>query len=103
MDVNVLKIKSKENQEIKLGYFPMMDHNPGPLPMIFKFAIDAVLFLACDPDNTIAVHCKAGKGRTGLAICAYFILFEAFKTAEEAVKAFNQRRTNNGKGLGIPS
>jgi hypothetical protein len=30
-------------------------------------------------------------------------LHEAFKTAEEAVKAFNQRRTSNGKGLGIPS
>jgi len=27
----------------------MMDHNPGPLPIIFKFAIDAVLFLAADP------------------------------------------------------
>ena len=41
-------------------------------------------------EPVIVVHCKAGKGRTGLAICAYFILFEAFKTAEEAVKAFNQ-------------
>lgn len=80
-----------------------MDHNPGPLPMIFKFSVDAVLFLAQHPDNTIAVHCKAGKGRTGLAICAYFVLQEAFKTSEEAVLAFNQRRTNNSKGLSIPS
>ena len=45
MDVNVLRLKSNR-QEVKLAYFPMMDHNPGPLPMIFKFAVDAVLFLA---------------------------------------------------------
>jgi phosphatidylinositol-3,4,5-trisphosphate 3-phosphatase and dual-specificity protein phosphatase PTEN len=73
VDVDILRLKTKRKQNIKLAYFPMMDHNPGPLPMVFKFAIDAVIFLACDPQNTIAVHCKAGKGRTGLAICAYLL------------------------------
>lgn len=81
----------------------MMDHNPGPVPLIFKFTVDAVLYLAEDPENTIAVHCKAGKGRTGLAICALFIFTEAVKTATEAVKLFNSRRTSNGKGIGIAS
>jgi phosphatidylinositol-3,4,5-trisphosphate 3-phosphatase and dual-specificity protein phosphatase PTEN len=81
----------------------MMDHNPGPIPIIFKFAIDAILFLAADPQNTIAVHCKAGKGRTGLAICSYFIFTEAVDSAVNAVKLFNSRRTSNGKGLGIAS
>lgn len=81
----------------------MMDHNPGPIPIIFKFAIDAILFLAADPHNTIAVHCKAGKGRTGLGICAYFIFTEAIDNAENSVKLFNSRRTTNGKGLGIAS
>ena len=81
----------------------MMDHNPGPVPLIFKFTVDAVLYLADDPENTIAVHCKAGKGRTGLAICALFIFTEAVKTATEAVKLFNSRRTSNGKGIGIAS
>ena len=79
VDVNTLRLKAhgEEKRQIKLAYFPMMDHNPGPLQMIVKFAIDAVLYLARDRDNTIAVHCKAGKGRTGLAICAYLIFCEA--------------------------
>ena len=81
----------------------MMDHNPGPVPIIFKFVIDALLYLAQDKENTIAVHCKAGKGRTGLAICAYFLMIEAVDSAEAAVKLFNSRRTTNGKGLGIAS
>ena len=46
---------------------------------------------------------KAGKGRTGLAICAYLIFIEAVENAENAVKLFNIRRTTNGKGLGIAS
>jgi len=81
----------------------MMDHNPGPIHTIFKFVIDAVLYLASDPENTVAVHCKAGKGRTGLAICAYFLFIEAVENAEFAVTLFNSRRTKNGKGLGIAS
>jgi phosphatidylinositol-3,4,5-trisphosphate 3-phosphatase/dual-specificity protein phosphatase PTEN len=104
VNVNILKLETDgDDRKVKLAYFPMMDHNPGPLPIIFKFAIDAILYLASDPENTIAVHCKAGKGRTGLAICAFFIFTEAVTSAEEAVKLFNSRRTTNGKGLGIAS
>ena len=102
VDVNLLQLETKE-KAINFAYFPMMDHNPGPLPIIFKFVVDAALFLAQDPENIIAVHCKAGKGRTGLAICSFFIFIEQIKSAESAVKLFNSRRTTNGKGLGIAS
>lgn len=102
VDVNMLSMDTKD-RSVQFAYFPMMDHNPGPLPLIFKFSIDAILFLAADPHNTIAVHCKAGKGRTGLAICSYFIFTEAVDSALNAVKLFNSRRTTNGKGLGIAS
>jgi protein-tyrosine phosphatase len=71
---NILQLDTPGlDRKIKLAYFPMMDHNPGPVPIIFRFTIDAVLYLASDPEHTIAVHCKAGKGRTGLAISAYFL------------------------------
>jgi phosphatidylinositol-3,4,5-trisphosphate 3-phosphatase/dual-specificity protein phosphatase PTEN len=100
----MLKLETPSlDRDIRIGYFPMMDHNPGPVPIIFKFVIDAILYMASDPENTIAVHCKAGKGRTGLAICALFIMTEAVENAELAVKLFNFRRTTNGKGLGIAS
>jgi phosphatidylinositol-3,4,5-trisphosphate 3-phosphatase/dual-specificity protein phosphatase PTEN len=62
-----------------------MDHNPGPLQIIFKFIIDAVLYLSSDYSNVIAVHCKAGKGRTGLAICSLLLFLEQSGTAEQSV------------------
>ena len=67
------KVLSLADGKIKLAYFPFMDHMPGPLSKIFKLVMDAVLYLANDPGSMISVHCKAGKGRTGLAICAYLI------------------------------
>ena len=88
---------------IKLAYFPFMDHNPGPVSKVFQLALDAVMYLAQDPENTVAVHCKAGKGRTGLAICAYLLFSQAAGNAFKAVQLFNSRRTTNGKGLRIPS
>ena len=91
------------NKKVKCAYFPMMDHNPGPISYMFTFVCDAVLFMAKDPKNVIAVHCKAGKGRTGLVLCAYLLFTEACLRASDAVKMFNERRTTDGKGLGIPS
>ena len=78
-----------EGGAIKLAYFPFMDHNPGPVNKVFKLALDAVLYLTQDPENAIAVHCKAGKGRTGLAICAYLLLSQAADNAFKAVQLFN--------------
>lgn len=51
----------------------------------------------------IAVHCKAGKGRTGVAVSAYLIFMEACTDGYEAVDFFNNRRTKDGKGLGVAS
>jgi hypothetical protein len=81
----------------------MMDHNPAPLKTIFYFCLDALLFLCQDPENVIAVHCKAGKGRTGLAIASYITFMEGSQDAYEAVKIFNNRRTIDNQGLKIPS
>lgn len=45
IDVNLLKIDFGNEKVIKFAYFPMKDHNPGPIPTIFKLTIDAILFL----------------------------------------------------------
>lgn len=63
-------------RSVPVSYFPMMDHNPGPLRMIFYFCLDALLYLSQDPENVIAVHCKAGKGRTGMMISSYMLFME---------------------------
>jgi len=53
--------------------------------------------------NIIAVHCKAGKGRTGTMIASYMVYTGMCETAGDALRVFGQRRTANGKGVTIPS
>ena len=100
--VNMNRLKLAEGK-VDVAYFPMMDHNPGPIASVFKITLDVVIFLAKDPENTVAIHCKAGKGRTGLAICAYLLFNEACPNGQQAVRTFNKRRTSNCKGIAIPS
>ena len=88
---------------VPYSYFPMADHNPASVKMIFYLCLDAVVFMSHDPANVIAVHCKAGKGRTGLVLACYMIFMEACDDAAEAIDLFNSRRTVDMKGLKIPS
>ncbi len=44
-----------------------------PLHLVTSFLRDAVTWLAERPDHVVAVHCKAGKGRTGALVCALLL------------------------------
>ena len=56
-----------------------------------------------DEENVVAIHCKAGKGRTGLVVAAYLVHCGLAKSADEALAIFAQKRTRNEKGVTIPS
>ena len=71
--------------------------------MIFYLCLDALIYLCQDEENVIAIHCKAGKGRTGLAISCYMMFMEGCSDAYEAVHLFNSRRTYDMAGMKIPS
>ena len=116
----------------KLQSFPFSDHNICGLRTIFNFCIDAQLFLAkhqenkslyssskvpfydnnepntCTKDAAIAIHCKAGKGRTGLMVICFLLFSEHHFTDKEnypmnAMNYYNAKRTMNKKGLTIKS
>ena len=89
--------------------FPFDDHNPPvPISIIPQFIRHANTWLAADPENIIAVHCKAGKGRTGVFI-GCLLLAQAFEkssqglTSTDALKLFGSKRTKDGNGVTIPS
>ena len=51
----------------------------------------------------MVVHCKAGKGRTGMMICALLVFLGMFSTHTEAIAHYNSQRAMNGKALTICS
>lgn len=51
----------------------------------------------------IVVHCKAGKGRTGMMICALLVFMGMFPCYEQAIKHYNFTRAESGLALTIKS
>lgn len=87
----------------RVARYPFFDHNPAPLSVIRACIEDMHTFMTADPANVVAVHCKAGKGRTGLIISAYLVYAGMAPTATAALRMFGAVRTHNSKGVTIPS
>ena len=85
--------------EVHPGY----DHNALPLFAVPPFCRSAGAWLGADPKRVCAIHCKAGKGRTGMLICCYLVWSGDCTSAAEALALFGRMRTHNGKGVTIPS
>ena len=87
----------------KQSYYPFPDHEAPPLNLLLPFCQDAKAFLEENEKNIVAVHCKAGKGRTGTFICCLMIYLNIFKTADEALAYYGIMRVGDGRGVTIPS
>ena len=87
----------------KVGLFPATDHNPSPIKLILEFCIDLCLYIIKNPKGIAAVHCKAGKGRTGVMICSYLVFSGLCESSEKAFRYYARIRTKNNTGVTIPS
>ncbi|XP_055449285.1 phosphatidylinositol 3,4,5-trisphosphate 3-phosphatase TPTE2-like isoform X3 [Psammomys obesus] len=80
------------------------DHNVPTLEEMLLFSREVSDWLAKDPENVVAVHCKGGKGRTGTMICACLLADDIVLSAKESLFFFGERRTdktNSTKFQGI--
>uniref|UniRef100_A0A7S2QJX3 Phosphatidylinositol-3,4,5-trisphosphate 3-phosphatase n=1 Tax=Zooxanthella nutricula TaxID=1333877 RepID=A0A7S2QJX3_9DINO len=53
--------------------------------------------------RVVVVHCKAGKGRTGMIVSCVLLHLRWCLRASDALACFGRRRTYNGRGVTIPS
>ena len=87
----------------KQGYFPFQDHEAPPLNLIRPFCEDAKKFMDEDPKNVVAIHCLAGKGRTGTLISCFLLYLGMLDTAADCLKYYGMMRVDNGRGVTVPS
>ena len=73
--------------------FPFDDHGAPPLALVIAFCRSCKSWLLQSLENVVAVHCKAGKGRTGLMACCLVMHLGYQRTANDAIVFYNNRRT----------
>ena len=78
----------------RVAVYPFDDHSPPEFAPLRPFCEDVTNWLREDPGNVAAVHCNAGKGRTGLMICA---------SARDVLDYYASKRTFDSKGVTLPS
>ncbi|XP_050310970.1 phosphatidylinositol 3,4,5-trisphosphate 3-phosphatase and dual-specificity protein phosphatase PTEN-like isoform X2 [Anthonomus grandis grandis] len=83
--------------------FPFDDHSPPMIESVEPFCQNVQDWLDKDSKNVVVVHCKAGKGRTGTMICCYLLHSKKCHTAQQALELYGDKRTQDTKGVTIPS
>jgi protein tyrosine phosphatase len=67
----------------RVSHYPFDDHNPCPISTFVACCEDMRLVLTSHPQSCVALHCKAGKGRTGTIISAFLVYMNLSSSAED--------------------
>eukprot|EP00007_Cunea_sp_BSH-02190019_P007324 CAMPEP_0174246574 /NCGR_PEP_ID=MMETSP0417-20130205/42139_1 /TAXON_ID=242541 /ORGANISM="Mayorella sp, Strain BSH-02190019" /LENGTH=808 /DNA_ID=CAMNT_0015326427 /DNA_START=182 /DNA_END=2611 /DNA_ORIENTATION=+ len=79
------------------------DHNCPPFELLHAVVLSMDGHISSDPGNVAAVHCLAGRGRTGTIIVCYLLYKRMFADARAALEAFGRSRSSQGEGVTGPS
>ncbi|KAL9649991.1 hypothetical protein ABK040_003109 [Willaertia magna] len=79
------------------------DHHTCPVEYLFEICEIMDRFLKEDPLNVVAVHCLAGRGRTGTVIAGYLSYSGMFESGTEALDYFAMKRSKRDRGVAGPS
>ena len=77
--------------------FDMQDHARPSMVQVFEALRDMDHFKSMDSRNILAIHCKAGKGRTGTLCCSWLLYSRTANSAVEALEIFAEKRTDHIK------
>ena len=87
----------------RVALYPFEDHNAPALQMIEDMMNDVCRWLDDDPRNIVAIHCKAGKGRTGMMVCCLLYWRGYFDSMAGCLDFYAKMRTDDMDGVTIPS
>lgn len=97
------RIYDKSKFDGRVSCYAFDDHHPPVFSLIQPFCDEVSRYLDADENNVAVVHCKAGKGRTGVMICCYLLYSKQSPNAESVLRYYGDKRTTDQKGVTIPS
>ncbi|KAL9658344.1 hypothetical protein ABK040_015664 [Willaertia magna] len=83
--------------------YQFYDHEAPKFEIMVPLVQSVKEWLDEHPDNVAVVHCKAGKGRTGVCIASYLLFSQEQPSAITSLDYYAKARTKNQKGVTIPS
>ncbi|XP_031555162.1 tensin-2-like [Actinia tenebrosa] len=91
-------ISKLNNQVLDFGW---PDHLAPPLERLYSIIKSIDSWLKTDPQHVVVVHCKGGKGRTGVVISAYMHFSKVCSSPEAALDWFAMKRFYDDKLGGV--
>ena len=88
----------KERKKYYFGgrytHYCVQDHNPCSLAQLRAIIYECTEWLSQDPLNVIAIHCKGGKGRTGMVVASLLLRQCIQQCPDSALDFFASKRTS---------
>ncbi|PRP86374.1 phosphatase tensin type domain-containing protein [Planoprotostelium fungivorum] len=106
--INISEIPYNDTTKQILGidsteYMGWPDHHPCSLRRMIELMITIDRWLALHPKNIIAVHCQAGRSRTGMILSSYLLYCGKHNDPDEAMAYFGRCRSITSDGVSSPA